>query len=70
LAKCSHLWPSSSLSCSPLPTSHSRIVPSSDTLTRSFASVGRTAQLYATDAIAAILPNVRFLVNFSTPLPR
>ena len=26
----------------------------------------RGAELYATDAIAAIFPNVRFLVNFST----
>jgi hypothetical protein len=30
----------------------------------------RGAELDAIDAIAAIFPNVRFLVNFSTPLPR
>ncbi len=30
----------------------------------------RGAELDATDVIAAILVNVRFLVNFSTPLPR
>ena len=30
----------------------------------------RGAELDATDVIAAIFSNVRFLVNFSTPLPR
>ena len=30
----------------------------------------RGAELDAIDAIAAIFPNARFLVNFSTPLPR
>ena len=30
----------------------------------------RGAELDAIDALAAIFPNDRFLVNFSTPLPR
>ena len=30
----------------------------------------RGAELDAGDTIAAIFPNARFLVNFSTPLPR
>ena len=30
----------------------------------------RGAELDAIDALAAIFPNARFLVNFSTPLPR
>ncbi len=30
----------------------------------------RGAELHATDELAAIFSNVRFLVNFSTPLPR